>query len=84
MTVLPQPAKNKAQKRTQPFHQVHQKQGDANDAAGGLFQAHGNMAQTVSSLAGSEDAFHLVAVATVLIFLLFGLTRQFPILGRLA
>ncbi len=38
-----------------------------------FFQAHRDTAQTVSGLAGSEDAFHNIAVAAVLIFLLSAL-----------
>ena len=43
----------RVKKGAQAFHQVHEQQGHANDAAGGLFQARRNTAQTVSGFAGA-------------------------------
>ena len=59
-------------------------QSHTDHTAGSIFQAHRNTAQTISGLAGAEDAFHFVAVTAVLIFLFFNQTRQFPVFGRFA
>lgn len=51
------------------FHQVQEQQSHADDIAGGLLQARGNTAQTISGLASAKDTLHRVAVPCVLIFL---------------
>ena len=79
-----QPAENEAQKRPQSLGQVHQDQSHPNDAEGRLLQMCGNAAQSIGRFAGSEDAFHFVAVTDILIFLGSCLLRQCPVLGWLS